>query len=126
MKDTKGTPDVILIASGSEVHITLEAAEKLAEKGHQARVVSMPSWEIFEKNPQNYKDWVLLPEVKTRVAVEAGIAMGWEKYVGDQGTIISMEGYGASAPGNTLLEKFGFTADNIVEKTLALIEKNKA
>ena len=126
LKDTKGTPDVILIASGSEVHITLEAAEKLAEKGHQARVVSMPSWEIFEKNPQNYKDWVLLPEVKTRVAVEAGIAMGWEKYVGDQGTIISMEGYGASAPGNTLLEKFGFTADNIVEKTLALIEKNKA
>ncbi|BCS97882.1 transketolase [Desulfoluna limicola] len=126
LKDTEGTPDAILMASGSEVHISVEAAEKLAEKGIKARVVSMPSWELFERNQQNYKDWVLLPEVKTRVAVEAGIAMGWEKYVGDKGTVISMEGYGASAPGGTLLEKFGFTSDNIVEKTLALIEKNNA
>ncbi len=126
LKDTKETPDAILIASGSEVHITLEAAEKLAEKGIQARVVSMPSWELFEKNLQNYKEWVLLPEVKTRVAVEAGISMGWDKYVGDKGAVISMEDFGASAPGNILLEKFGFTSDNIVEKTLALIETNKA
>jgi len=126
LKDTEGTPDAILMASGSEVHISVEAAEKLAEKGVKARVVSMPSWELFEMNQQNYKDWVLLPEVKTRVAVEAGIAMGWDKYVGDKGTVISMEGFGASAPGGTLLEKFGFTSDNIVEKTLALIEKNNA
>ena len=126
LKDTEGTPDAILMASGSEVHISVEAAEKLAEKGVKARVVSMPSWELFEMNQQNYKDWVLLPEVKTRVAVEAGIAMGWDKYVGDKGTVISMEGFGASAPGGTLLEKFGFTSDNIVETTLALIEKNNA
>ena len=126
LRDTKGTPDAILMASGSEVHIATEASEKLAEKGVQARVVSMPSWELFDANQQNYKDWVLLPEVKNRVAVEAGIAMGWEKYVGSNGTVISMEGYGASAPGGTLLKAFGFTADNIVEKTLALIEKNKA
>ncbi|VFQ44078.1 transketolase [Desulfoluna butyratoxydans] len=126
LKDSEGTPDAILMASGSEVHITVEAAEKLAEKGVKARVVSMPSWELFDMNPQNYKDWVLTPEVKTRVAVEAGIAMGWEKYVGDKGTVISMEGFGASAPGGTLLKEFGFSADNIVEKTLALIEKNKA
>ena len=125
LKDTEGTPDAILMASGSEVHITVEAAEKLAEKGVKARVVSMPSWELFEMNQENYKDWVLLPEVKTRVAVEAGISMGWEKYVGDKGTVISMEGFGASAPGGTLLKEFGFTSDNIVEKTLELIEANK-
>ncbi|WP_300669797.1 transketolase [Desulfoluna sp.] len=126
LKDTEGTPDAILIASGSEVHISVEAAEKLAEKGVKARVVSMPSWELFEMNQQNYKDWVLLPEVKNRVAIEAGISMGWDKYVGDKGTIIAMDRFGASAPGGTLLKEFGFTADNIVEKTLALIEKNKA
>ena len=125
LKDTEGTPDAILMASGSEVHITLEAAEKLAEKGVKARVVSMPSWELFEMNQENYKNWVLLPEVKTRVAVEAGISMGWEKYVGDKGTVISMEGFGASAPGGTLLKEFGFTSDNIVQKTLELFEANK-
>jgi len=126
LKDTEGTPDAILMASGSEVHIIVEAAEKLAEKGVKARVVSMPSWELFEMNQQNYKDWVLLPEVKTRVAVEAGISMGWDKYTGDKGTVIAMDSFGASAPGGTLLKEFGFTAGNIVEKTLALIEKNRA
>ncbi len=123
LKDTKEKPDVILIASGSEVHITLQAAEMLAEKNIKARVVSMPSWELFELNETNYKEWVFLPDVKKRVAVEAGIAMGWEKYVGDEGLVISIDDYGASGPGGEVLKKFGMTAENIVEKTMTLFEK---
>ena len=123
LKDTKEKPDVILIASGSEVHLTVQAADILAEKGIKARVVSMPSWELFELNEDNYKEWVFLPDVKKRVAVEAGISMGWEKYVGDEGIVIGINEYGASGPGNDVLKKFGMSVDNVVEKTLALLEK---
>jgi len=118
LADSDGTPDVILIASGSEVSISLEAAEKLAGKGVAARVVSMPSWELFDKMPQDYKDSILPPAVKARVAVEAGLPLGWEKYTGDSGTIIGISTFGASAPGSTVLKNFGFTADNIVETAL--------
>lgn len=123
LKDCDGKPDVILIGSGSELHLTVNAAEILAEKGVKARVVSMPSWELFEMNQDNYKDWVLLPDVKKRVAVEAGITMGWEKYVGPEGIIIGVDEYGASGPGGKVLEKFGFSTENVVEKTLALLGK---
>ncbi len=123
LSDAPGKPDIILIATGSEVHVCLGAKDILAEKGVSARVVSMPSWELFDKTPQPYRDRVLLPEVKTRLAVEAGIPMGWEKYVGSEGAIIGIEGYGASAPGKTVLEKFGFTAANIAEKALAMVNK---
>ncbi len=123
LKDTKEKPDVILIASGSEVHLTVQAADILAEKGIKARVVSMPSWELFELNEDNYKEWVFLPDVKKRVAVEAGISMGWEKYVGDEGIVIGIDGYGASGPGGEVLKKFGMSVDNVVEKTLALLDK---
>ena len=123
LKDTKGKPDVILMASGSEVHLTVNAAEILAKKGVKARVVSMPSWELFEMNQDNYKEWVLLPDVKKRVAVEAGITMGWEKYVGDEGIIIGNNEYGASGPGGKVLDRLGFNTDNVVEKTLELLGK---
>lgn len=123
LKDTKGKPDVILMASGSEVHLVVNAAEILAEKGVKARVVSMPSWELFDMNQENYKEWVLLPDVKKRVAVEAGITMGWEKYVGDEGIILGNNEYGASGPGGKVLERLGFNTDNVVEKTLELLGK---
>ena len=119
--DSDGTPDVILMASGSEVSISLEAAEKLVKKDVAVRVVSMPSWELFDKMPQDYKDKILPPGVKARVAVEAGLPLGWEKYTGDGGTIIGISTFGASAPGATVLKNFGFTVDNIVETALKIL-----
>jgi transketolase len=121
LADSDGTPDVILMASGSEVSISLEACKKLAEKGVAVRVVSMPSWELFDKMPQDYKDTILPPTVKSRVAVEAGLPLGWEKYTGDSGTIIGISTFGASAPGATVLKNFGITANNIVETALKLL-----
>ena len=121
--DSDSTPDVVLIATGSEVQIALEAGEMLTEKGVSTRVVSMPSWELFEKTDKDYRDSVIPPDKTARIAIEAGSSMGWEKYVGTGSPIIAMESYGASAPGGTLMEKFGFTADNIVEKAMTLLGK---
>lgn len=123
LADSDGKPDIILIAAGSEVHIALKAQKELAQKGVGARVVSMPSWELFEKTPQEYKDRVLLPEVTARIAIEAGIPMGWERYVGSGGAVIGMTGFGASAPGNFVMEKFGFTPENVVQKALELLKR---
>jgi len=123
LADSDGTPDVILIATGSEVSISLDAAGKLKEKGVAARVVSMPSWELFDKMPSDYKDSVLPPAVKARVAVEAGLPLGWEKYTGESGAIIGISTFGTSAPGATVLKNFGFTVDNIVETALKVIGK---
>jgi transketolase len=123
LRNTDGKPDVILIGTGSEVHLCVQAADILAEKGIKARVVSMPSWELFEMEQPNYKEWVLLPDVKKRVAVEAGISMGWQKYVGDEGVIIGVDTYGSSAPGGTVLKNYGFTVENVVEKTLLMLGK---
>ena len=123
LMDSNGKPDVILIASGSEVHIALEAGKTLSNRGIPARVVNMPSWELFEKTSQEYKDKVLLPDVTARIAIEAGVSMGWERYVGSNGAIISMPGFGASAPGGTVMEKFGFTSDNIIQKASELLKK---
>ncbi len=121
--DCEGKPDIILIATGSEVHIALEARKRLALENIAARVVSMPSWELFEKIPQEYKDRVLLPDVTVRLAIEAGSPMGWEHYVGNRGAIIGMNGFGASAPGGTVMKQFGFTPENIVQKAMALLKK---
>ena len=118
--DANGSPDVLLLASGSEVAVTLEAAHALAEQGISARVVSMPCWELFELESPDYRDEVLPPDVKARISVEAGVALGWKKWVGDDGDSISIEHFGASAPGGTVLEKFGYTVDNIVARSLAL------
>ncbi|MBW2740788.1 MAG: transketolase, partial [Deltaproteobacteria bacterium] len=121
LSDSDGKPDIILIATGSEVHITLKAGKILKEKGISVRVVSMPSWELFEKTSQEYKDKVLLPDVNTRIAVEAGISMGWERYTGSSGAVIGINEFGASAPGNIVMEKFGFTSENIVQKATELL-----
>ena len=103
--DANGAPDLILIATGSEVHVALAAAKQLDEQGTHARVVSMPCWELFEAQPREYRDEVLPPDVKARLSVEAGVALGWRQWVGDEGDSISIEHFGASAPGPTVLEK---------------------
>jgi transketolase len=121
LADCDGKPDIILIGTGSEVHIILEAKARLLEKDVAARVVSMPSWELFEKTSQKYKDHVLLPDVQTRLAVEAGSPMGWCRYVGTSGAVIGINSFGASAPGGIVMEKYGFTSDHVVEKALDLI-----
>ncbi len=111
--DTDGTPDAILIGTGSEVQICLDAAEALAKGGVKARVVSMPCWKLFDEQPQSYQDEVLPPSVSNRVAVEAGIEMGWGKYLGASGKFVGMSGFGASAPAEELYEHFGITAEKI-------------
>jgi transketolase len=119
--DTDGRPDIILIASGSEVHLTLEAAAVLARKGVAARVVSMPSWELFEAAPAAYRDQVLPPEVTVRLAVEAGSPMGWERYVLGPDRVVGVKTFGASAPGPVVQAKYGFTVDNVVARAEALV-----
>ncbi|MDP2279280.1 MAG: transketolase, partial [Nitrospirota bacterium] len=109
-------PEIILIATGSEVHVALAAYEKLNAEYIDVRVVSMPSWELFERQPKEYKDAVLPPEVRKRVAIEAGATQGWHKYVGLDGIVIGIDHFGASAPGEILLEKFGFTTENVINK----------
>lgn len=118
-------PDVLLLASGSEVSVALCAAEALAGNGIKAQVVSMPSWELFEKQPQDYKDSVLPPAVKARVAVEAGVELGWHKYIGDNGIFIGMSSFGASAPAKVCFEKFGITTDAVVDAAKKSIAKSK-
>ena len=118
--ESNGVPDMILIGSGSEVALALASARALDEQGVRARVVSMPCWELFEAQPSDYRDDVLPPDVKARISVEAGVAFGWKKWVGDEGDSISIEHFGASAPGNTVLEKFGYSVDNVVARSLAL------
>ncbi|MDY0375971.1 MAG: transketolase [Desulfobacterium sp.] len=121
LRATEGEPDIILIATGSEVHICVEAAAILAGENIQARVVSMPSWELFETAPVYYRQRILPPEVKKRLAVEAGIPMGWERYVGEAGRVIGINTFGASAPGDRVLAEYGFTAANIVDQAKALV-----
>jgi transketolase len=109
-----GAPKVILIGTGSEVALCVEAYEKLAQDGVAARVVSMPSWELFEQQDQAYRDGVLPPGVTARVSVEAASVMGWDRYVGASGAKIGMHGFGASAPIKDLMVKFGFTTEKVV------------
>jgi transketolase len=116
-----GAPEILLIASGSEVSLIVEAHESLTAKGVRSRVVSMPSWDIFEHQPQSYRDEVLPPTVKTRLAVEQASALGWERYVGDQGRVLGMKAFGASAPLKELQRKFGFEPDNVVAAALQML-----
>ena len=116
-------PDIILIATGAEVAPTLTAAQSLGDRGITARVVSMPCWELFEIQPQDYRDDVLPPEVRARLAVEPGSPLGWWRWVGDGGDVIGIERFGASAPGAQVLEKFGFSADAIETRALQLLER---
>lgn len=119
----KDIPDVILMASGSEVELIYKAYDVLQEKGVDARVISMPSWEIFEEQPEEYKEKILPKNVTKRVAVEAASDFGWHKYTGLDGEIISINTFGASAPAELLFEKFGFTVENVVEKALKVVGK---
>jgi transketolase len=118
-----GKPEVILIASGSEVILAIQAHEKLLTEGIRARVVSMPSWEIFEHQSREYQDNVLPPEVEARVAVEQASTFGWERYVGVKGRVIGMHTFGASAPLRELQRKFGFEPDQVVAIAKELLRK---
>ena len=119
--DCDGTPDLILIGTGSEVNLCVKAAAQLASEGTKVRVVSMPSWELFEAQDAGYKESILPKAVRKRVAVEAGVTMGWHKYVGDQGAVIGIDSFGASAPGGVCMEKFGFTLENVLAKAKAVL-----
>lgn len=116
-------PEVIIIASGSEVSLAINAYEKLSAEGVRVRVVSMPSWEVFDHEPQEYRDSVLLPSVKVRVAVEQGSTLGWERYVGDSGRIIGMKTFGASAPLKELQKHFGFEPEKVVAVVKELLKR---
>ena len=116
-----GSPKAIIIATGSEVSLAVEAQKKLAEEGISVRVVSMPSWELFEKQPQSYKESVLPKDVKARLAVEMASPFGWERYVGDSGDILGISTFGASAPAAVIISEYGFTVDNVVSKVKALL-----
>ena len=124
IRDKGDQADMVIIATGSEVHISLGAAQILeTDHGIKASVVSMPSWEWFEKAPASYRERILPSAVTRRLAVEAGIAMGWEKYVGPDGAVISIERFGASAPGGVVLEKLGYSVDNVVKQALDLVKE---
>lgn len=125
LEDAAGNPDLILIASGSEVHLALEARKRLVQKGFEVRVVSMPSWELFDKAPLDYQDKVLPPDVTARLSVEAGISMGWERYVGSRTAIIAIDRFGASAPGATVMEKYGLTVDQVVSKAMQQLKSSQ-
>jgi len=113
--------DVILIGTGSEVHIALDAQKLLAERGIAARVVSMPSWERFERQPQDYRDRVLPPSVKARISIEAGVTTGWQKWVGADGVSIGIDRFGVSAPYKEIYKQFGLTPERVVQEALALL-----
>jgi transketolase len=114
-----GAPELILIATGSEVSLALAAREKLLEKGVLARVVSLPSWELFEEQPEDYRDLVLPPKLTARLAIEAGSPQGWHRYVGLQGAVLAVERFGASAPGEVVLREYGFTVENVCRLAFA-------
>ena len=111
----------MLIGTGSEVQHAVAAATMLRETGVAAQVVSMPSWELFEQQPAGYREEVLPRAVRKRLAVEAGVTTGWERYVGLDGVVIGMTGFGASAPGGVTMRKFGFTAENVLARAQALL-----
>ncbi len=111
-----GKPDLILMATGSEVALILEAGDKLAARGLNVRLISFPSWELFRSQPKEYQEAVLPANIKARIAVEAGVKQGWCEWVGDEGDIIAMDGYGASAPAKELFKQYGFTVDHVIEK----------
>lgn len=121
LADCPGIPDVLLIASGSEVHLALAAQGLLAGQGVAARVVSMPSWELFDAQPDSYRESVLPPRVPARLAIEAGVTQGWARYVGLAGDVMGLERFGASAPHQALMEEFGFTPQAAAERALRLL-----
>ena len=120
------SPDVILLGTGSEVHIALDAAKILVGQGVATRVVSLPSWELFDSQPGSYRDSILPPEVRARVSIEAATPMGWERYVGLSGVAIGIPHFGASAPADVLYEKFGLTVQHVVEAAVGILSKERS
>jgi transketolase len=118
-----GKPEVILIATGSEVSLAAQAHEQLVAGGVRSRVVSMPSWDVFEREPQDYRDGVLPPAVTARVAIEQASTFGWERYTGSKGARIGMHTFGASAPLKALQQAFGFTVENVVASAKAQVRR---
>ncbi len=119
-------PEVILIATGSEVSLALDAHARLAGDGIRSRVVSMPCWELFDAQPQSYRDTVLPPNVRARVSIEAAAPFGWERYVGPGGAIIAVNGFGASAPGPVVMREFGFTVEHVVETAKDVLKRSSS
>jgi transketolase len=117
----KGQPQLILMASGSELGLIVKAGEILADEGINVRLVSFPSWELFKRQEISYRESVLLPGVASRIAVEAGVSMGWERWVGDKGRVIGVDKFGASAPYKLIYEKFGLTIENILAQSREII-----
>jgi transketolase len=122
----KKTPDIILMGSGSEVHLAYEAGRRLADEGFSVRVVSFPSWDLFEDQDETYRESVLPKAVQTRLSVEAGSTLGWDRYVGPAGKMIGIDHFGASAPYKTIFEHFGFSVDNVYDQARALLKQNKS
>ena len=118
-------PDVIIIGTGSEVHIALEAGKMLQEKDIAARVISLPSWELFDAQPEEYRNTVLPPDIRARISIEAGASLGWERYVGLDGIAIGLSRFGASAPGNVIYEKLNLTAQHVVDEVIKLTQRRK-
>ena len=116
-------PDIILIGTGSEVHIALESAKLLSQRGIAARVVSLPSWELFEAQTEEYRESVLPRNIKARISIEAGVTFGWERYVGSEGVAIGIDRFGASAPFNVLFRQFGLTSDRVVSEALKMLNR---
>ncbi len=119
------TPDLILIATGSEVSLALEAQKKLEKEGIDTRVVSMPSWELFEQQPAEYRDKILPHECRARLAIEAASPLGWHRWVGDKGDIIGVNEFGASAPGSKVMDEYGFNVDNVTERAKKLVREKE-
>jgi transketolase len=114
-------PKLILIATGSEVSLAMDAREKLQKEGIATRVVSMPCWELFEEQPRAYRDEVLPPAITARLAIEAGVEQGWDRYIGAQGDVIALNRFGASAPGDVALRELGFNVDNVLKHARQLL-----
>lgn len=122
----KGEPEILLMSSGSEVALILQAHTILTQEGRRVRAISMPSWELFLDQPAAYRDEILPPNVRRRLAVEAGTSLGWYRWIGDQGDLITIDSYAVSAPGPEVLQKMGFSIENVVAKARALLDKNAA
>lgn len=126
LADSGGKPEIIFIATGSEIHLALLSYERLLNEGIKVRIVSMPSWELFEQQTEDYRKEVLPPDITARISIEAGSTHGWHKYIGLYGEAIGIDHFGASAPGEILLKEFGFTSENIVNKAKKLLQPKKS
>lgn len=122
LRDCEGTPDIILIGTGSEVELAMSAAEELTSKGHGVRVVSMPSWDLFDAQEDAYQEHVLPSSVSRRLAIEAGVTLGWERYTLGRGRAVGLDRFGASAPADVLFREFGFTTENVVDKAMSVLK----